>query len=51
MRMIKNLCKVASERKPNICRKLLQTAKERIDFAKNHSLYINLHITAYKWTN
>jgi len=26
----------------------LQTEKERIDFAKDHGLYINLHITAYK---
>jgi len=25
----------------------LQTEKERIDFAKNHSLYMNLHIAAY----
>jgi len=33
------------------CGKLLQTEKERIDFAKNHSLYINYQITAYKWTS
>jgi len=29
----------------------LQTEKERIDFAMNHSLYMKQHITAYKWTN
>jgi len=48
MSMVKNLLKVASKGKPNIFRKLLQTEKERIDFAKNHSLFMNQHITAYK---
>jgi len=39
--MIKNVLKVSSKGKPNICRNLFQTEKERIDFAKNHSLYMN----------
>ena len=39
--MIKNLLKVASEGKPNILQKLLQTEKQQIDFVKNHSLCMN----------
>jgi len=38
--VIKNL-QVASKRKPKLCRKLLQIEKEQINFAKNHSLYMN----------
>jgi len=41
MRMIKNLLKVASKETQIFCRQLLQNEKERIDFAKNHSLYMN----------
>jgi len=38
--MIKNLLKsVLLE--TTFCGKLLQTEKEQIDFAKNHSLYMN----------
>jgi len=42
MRMIKNLLKKWLLKESQIfCRKLLQTEKEQIDFAKNHSLYMN----------
>jgi len=41
MCMIKNLVKADSKGKINSLWKLLQTEKERIDFAKNHSLYMN----------
>jgi len=46
--MIKNLLKIVLKENQTFCRKLLQTEKERIDFAMNHSWYINQHITAYK---
>jgi len=36
-----NIIKVASKEKQIFCRKLLLTEKERIDFAKNHSLHMN----------
>jgi len=41
MCMIKNLLEVASKGKLNILWMLLQTEKERIDFVKNHTLYMN----------
>jgi len=39
--MIKNLLKEAFNGNPNILQKLLQTEKERIDYARNRSLYMN----------
>jgi len=39
--MIKNLLKSILKESQIVCGKLLQTEKDRIDFAKNHSLYMN----------
>jgi len=41
MGIIKILLKVASNESEIFCRKLLQIEREQIDFAKNHSLYMN----------
>jgi len=38
--MIKNIKSLLKESQI-FCRKLLQTEKERIDFAKDHTLYMN----------
>jgi len=41
MRMIKDQVVKAVSKSQIFCRKLLQTEKEWIDAAKNHSLYMN----------
>jgi len=41
MFITKNLVKIAFNESQKFGRKLLQTKKERIDSAKNHSLYMN----------
>jgi len=39
--MIKNLLQSLLKESEIFCGKLLQTENERIDFAKNHSLYMS----------